>query len=202
MPTIETLAYCKMALHAVKFPHCSVHGLLVGRAAGQADEAGGVEWTVVDALPVFHHFVTAPPLEAALIVAEQWCEAQKLRIVGSYFANARNNDDTIDVAWAKPLHEKLVANGVASPLLFRLDNQKLSLNSTDSCVAAYTYEAAKWKQLSSKLADANAVLSSYSAALQSKLHRELHDFETHLEDPAENDFLNEKFAKKVGALLA
>lgn len=96
MPTIETLAYCKMALHAVKFPHCSVHGLLVGRPAANStgDEAAGAEWVVVDALPVFHHFVTAPPLEAALIVAEQWCEVQKLRIVGSYFANARNNDDT------------------------------------------------------------------------------------------------------------
>jgi hypothetical protein len=53
----------------------------------------------------------------------------------------------MDIAWAKALHEKLLANGVSTPIVFRIDNNKLSLNSTHSCLVAYTYDSAKWKQL-------------------------------------------------------
>lgn len=53
----------------------------------------------------------------------------------------------MDIAWAKPLHEKLVANGVSSPIVLRVDNNKLSLNSAHSCLVAYTYDTGKWKQL-------------------------------------------------------
>ncbi|KAI6198152.1 MPN domain-containing protein [Aphelenchoides besseyi] len=195
MPTVDVLPYCKIALHAVKFPHNAVHGLLVGRVTDD-------DCVVVDAFPLFHHFVSAPPLEAALIIVDEWCETQKLKIVGSYFANSRKDDETIDFNWAKPLHDKLSANGVVAPVVFRLDNNKLSLNTTNSCIAAYTYDSAKWKQLSTKLANSTTILSTYSAALQFKLHRELQDFETHLEDPNENDFLNENFAKKLSDLMS
>jgi hypothetical protein len=90
MARVETLAYCKMALHAVKFPHCSVHGLLVGRLGSGEN----LEVRVVDSFPVFHNSVVAPPLEIALIHVEQYCEQRGLKIVGSYFANERKDDET------------------------------------------------------------------------------------------------------------
>lgn len=90
MSQISTLAYCKVALHAVKFPHSSVHGLLVGRVSSSEN---GQEIAVTDAFPVFHSIVLAPPLEIALIHVEQWCTENKLKIVGSYFANERKDDE-------------------------------------------------------------------------------------------------------------
>lgn len=87
MPRVDTPAYCKMALHAVKYPHCSVHGLLVGRV-GENQEI-----EVTDAFPVFHNLVVAPPLEIALIHVEQHCQEHGLKLVGSYFANERKDDE-------------------------------------------------------------------------------------------------------------
>jgi hypothetical protein len=54
---------------------------------------------------------------------------------------------SIDISWARPLHDKLVSLGISTPILIRIDNNKLSLNSTHSCLVAYTYDSAKWKQL-------------------------------------------------------
>lgn len=75
MSTVETFACCKIAVHAVKFPHCSVHGILVGRAdheaKGSEDEKGETDWIIVDAFPIFHHFVTSSTLEMALIIIDR-----------------------------------------------------------------------------------------------------------------------------------
>lgn len=94
MTQISTIAYCKIALHAVKFPHCSVHGLLVGRVSG-GGENGAPEVTVTDAFPIFHSIVVAPPLEIALIHVEQWCSENGVKIVGSYYANDRKDDERL-----------------------------------------------------------------------------------------------------------
>jgi len=57
--TIAHAAYCKMMLHALKFPHAGVHGALLGRRSGSALE-------IVDALPMFHsQTVAASLLQAA-----------------------------------------------------------------------------------------------------------------------------------------
>lgn len=93
MSQISTLAYCKIALHAVKFPHCSVHGILVGKVKVPSDENSNAEVTVTDAFPIFHSIIVAPPLEIALIHIEQWCAEKGLKIVGSYFANERKDDE-------------------------------------------------------------------------------------------------------------
>ena len=192
-PQVETLPYCKIALHAVKFPHCAVHGLLVGRVGAPRDDAssgaGGSDVLVTDAFPVFHECVTAPPLETALIIVDQICVEKKLRIVGSYFANSRNDDDkyvhlslcflsvrskacfSIDILWAKSLHDKLVANGVAAPLVFRVDNKKLNLNASQSCLVAYTYDALtnKWNTLEKCLFGPD-LCESWPPSFQLKAH--------------------------------
>jgi len=192
MPKVETNAYCKVALHAVKFPHCAVRGFLLGRG-------DGADAVVIDAIPVLHGILLAPPVEIALISADTYCEEKKLRIIGCYFANQLINDESIDMAWAKPLHDKLVANDVHTPIVFRIDNNKLSLNSAHSCLIGYTYQEGKWKNLPTELVHQEGALSTYSAALQSKLHRELADFETHLEEPA-SDFFNIDLGKKLTVL--
>jgi len=53
----EQLPLLKLLMHAAKHPSCTVNGILLGRAEGQA---GGVR--VTDLVPLFHasHHLAAP----------------------------------------------------------------------------------------------------------------------------------------------
>lgn len=57
-------AYVKIVLHAAKYPHCSVNGVLIAEDSKKKD-AKSVH--IVDAVPFFHQSLTlAPMLEVAL----------------------------------------------------------------------------------------------------------------------------------------
>jgi hypothetical protein len=73
---LQAVAYWKMVLHAAKYPHAQVAGVLIGAfrsgsdgaaAAGSSSAGGGAALVVSDAAPLVHGaFVLAPPLEIAL----------------------------------------------------------------------------------------------------------------------------------------
>lgn len=54
-------AYVKVILHAAKYPDRSVLGLLVG-------EPGNDVVRILDAFPLFHQSLTAPAMEAAMML--------------------------------------------------------------------------------------------------------------------------------------
>jgi len=57
-------AYCKIILHAAKYPHCSVNGVLLTERHRNKDAKG---LKIVDAIPLFHLTLTlAPMMEIAL----------------------------------------------------------------------------------------------------------------------------------------
>ncbi len=59
--TVSVKAYSKILLHACKYPHKAVNGVLI------ADSIGGNEVNIVDAIPLFHQCLgLAPMLEVAL----------------------------------------------------------------------------------------------------------------------------------------
>ena len=59
-------AYCKMILHAAKYPHCSVNGLLL--AERKKDSKGDKELVLVDTVPLFHLCLHVSPMaEVALM---------------------------------------------------------------------------------------------------------------------------------------
>jgi hypothetical protein len=59
---ISAKAYAKMLLHAAKYPHKSVNGVLLGEDLTQEGEL-----YVLDAIPLFHQCLgLAPMLEVAL----------------------------------------------------------------------------------------------------------------------------------------
>ncbi|CAD5212130.1 unnamed protein product [Bursaphelenchus xylophilus] len=195
MVKVKTVAYCKISLHAVKYPHCAVRGLLIGRVNNGDTE-------IEDAIPVLHGSLLAPPVEACLIQTAAYCEAEKLKIVGCYVGNERPNDSNLDHLWAKLIHDKLHSDGIAQPVAIRIDSTKLSSNSNTSCLVSYTYDNAKWKQVNTSLFNSEEALAAYSAALQSRLHRCVVDFEGHLDDPANDDFFNTELAKKLVELTS
>lgn len=63
---ISARAYTKMILHAAKYPHCAVNGVLLSKAKGSAGSGNSVE--IVDAIPLFHQCLYVSPMaEIALI---------------------------------------------------------------------------------------------------------------------------------------
>lgn len=75
---LHPLAHLKIALHAVKYPHCSCNGVLLGSitsTSSSGSSKGGKggngigDWRieVVDAIPLLHHWTgLSPMMEAAL----------------------------------------------------------------------------------------------------------------------------------------
>ena len=60
--TVKPRSYAKILLHAAKYPHCKVDGLLIGKLSNNGRDA-----LATDAVPLFHlgHGLT-PMLEMAL----------------------------------------------------------------------------------------------------------------------------------------
>lgn len=60
---IETPAYAKLILHAVKYPHCAVNGIILAREK----DGNSKDLEIVDAIPLFHHsHYVSPMAEVAL----------------------------------------------------------------------------------------------------------------------------------------
>lgn len=52
-------AYCKIILHAAKYPHCGINGLLLGK---QKIKDGRADLYVEDAIPLFHVCLHVSPM--------------------------------------------------------------------------------------------------------------------------------------------
>ena len=56
-------AFSKIALHAAKYPHCAINGVLLGKANAADDSP----LELVDSIPLFHSNITlSPMMEIAL----------------------------------------------------------------------------------------------------------------------------------------
>uniref|UniRef100_A0A914X3H5 MPN domain-containing protein n=1 Tax=Plectus sambesii TaxID=2011161 RepID=A0A914X3H5_9BILA len=86
----STNAYCKMVLHAFKYPHAAITGLLIA----EKKREGGV-LHIVDVVPLAHQCTSlSVAVEAALCQVDAHCHSkppQRL-IVGVYFANESLKD--------------------------------------------------------------------------------------------------------------
>jgi hypothetical protein len=62
--TFSARAYCKIILHAAKYPHCSINGVLFSKSS----TTKGKEIEFVDAVPLFHIALNLTPMaEIALM---------------------------------------------------------------------------------------------------------------------------------------
>lgn len=60
---LSTPAYCKMVLHALKYPHCAVNGVLIA----EKRKGGSSLIRICDSVPLFHlSLQLTPMLEVAL----------------------------------------------------------------------------------------------------------------------------------------
>eukprot|EP00824_Muranothrix_gubernata_P017651 TRINITY_DN36039_c0_g1_i1.p2 TRINITY_DN36039_c0_g1~~TRINITY_DN36039_c0_g1_i1.p2 ORF type:complete len:203 (-),score=47.50 TRINITY_DN36039_c0_g1_i1:21-608(-) len=184
---IHNEAYWKIVLHALKYPHLAVNGLLVG----SLHKEGGDKITIVDAVPVAHGQVTlGMVMEAALLQTEAAFQDKNLRIVGYYHANERQGDRELPQL-AKKLGDKL-GTYFSPTCVLLVDNMKLTPPGDHVALRLYTTDARnQWRlgeETSLSMADPNPLGMLKDHVAEHRYHQ-LHDFEDHLEDVT-RDWLN------------
>ena len=84
--TLSTTAYCKLLLHAAKYPQRAINGVLLAEKARSKDSKG---LKVVDAIPLFHLTLgLAPMMEVALM---QVCETGVKPVIVPTMQTNRNS---------------------------------------------------------------------------------------------------------------
>ncbi|OAD46984.1 ER membrane protein complex subunit 8/9 like protein, partial [Eufriesea mexicana] len=99
--SFSSRAYCKIILHAAKYPHCAINGLLLAKQ-GNKNDGKSVELRIEDVIPLFHICLHVSPMaEVALTMIDQYAISKGLVLAGYYLANENINDLSTD----KPAHK-------------------------------------------------------------------------------------------------
>merc|ERR1712226_289268 len=190
---VGSRAYCKIILHAAKYPHCAINGvLLTDRTKGK--DSRSVKF--VDAIPLFHLSLTlAPMMEVALTQIDTYCKENNYAIGGYYHAN-EHAEDVKPTITAQKVADKIYEQN-DSACLIMVQNSNLSLDCTMESLDLYTCNDGKWaKKNQSELLEAGS-LEMASSLLCSKAYREIVDFDNHLDDVAldwQNQEINEQLS--------
>jgi hypothetical protein len=91
-------AYLKAILHAARYPASPILGVLLGRINRSAQRALSV--SIIDSLPLFHHYPVGPLIELSLLQAEAIARGQDgVVVLGVYVASeAYDRKDVSSVA--------------------------------------------------------------------------------------------------------
>lgn len=169
-----------MILHAVKYPHCSINGVLL--ANSKQVKENPKKLTYVDAIPLFHLCLhVTPMIEIALTQISSYAQANGLVIAGYYLANENIKDVSYDKPYQSRIADK-IAEYFPSACLVVLDNRKLTQTMQESALLIVQNSDGKWKSVNknSILVD-QQTLSSISTLIQRHVYRQLVDFDNHLD---------------------
>ena len=199
--SFSSRAYCKIILHAAKYPHCAINGLLLAKQNNKTDGKSG-ELRIEDAIPLFHICLHVSPMaEIALTMVDQYASSKGLILTGYYFANENINDLSTD----KPAHKiaDKIAENNGNALLVAVDNKEITLSMNSNPLRVSQYIDGKWK-----LKDITDVYYDkgvmYTDALYSLLkaehYKNLIDFDNHLDDISLN-WQNYKINKIIDEIV-
>uniref|UniRef100_X1Z8H4 MPN domain-containing protein n=1 Tax=Capitella teleta TaxID=283909 RepID=X1Z8H4_CAPTE len=178
---VSSRAYCKMVLHAAKYPHCAVNGVLLAEKR-QSGEMKTID--LIDAIPLFHLSLSlAPMMEVALIQIEEYCKKADLVIAGYYHANELHEESSPKII-AKRIASKIHENssGVIDACLLMIDNSRISVNATEEFYDIYLYNNSEWKLKETKDTLMEGALEAAASLLHSKAQSDLTDFDNHLDN--------------------
>lgn len=180
--TIETRAYAKMILHAMKYPHCAVNGVLLSDP--KKDLTKDTNLNVVNSIPLFHHshYVT-PMAEIAMLQIEAAAQAAGLVISGYYACSENFQQNTIDKCPGQKLAEKIAENHPYA-YFFLMDNEKLIYSEDTPALTVYQHVDGKWKHKDDTLVHYLdiSLLNIVSDLITRGVYKELVDFDNHLDD--------------------
>jgi len=178
--TLSADAYSVLFLHCCRYPTRSLNGLLLGKASSDAVQ-------VTQALPLFHTQISLTPmLEAALLLAEEYCQQSGLQIVGYYQANELVDDLELG-PFGKRISDK-IRSQTPSAAVFVVDGMSMHPSSTDLRLIAQGADGKRSGVVPTITADVDGCIARVEACLKASVHHEIVDFDAHLDDP-EKDWL-------------
>lgn len=210
---LSSRAYAKLLLHAAKYPHCAVNGVLLSPAKagskvknvgssnenspdGNRPSSGGAQF-FEDSVPLFHQIQgLTPMIEVALGQIELAAAERGLVIAGYYHANENFRENGVDVFSAK-IAERIADNHPGSALV-TVDNRKLGLCMDTPALIATQNVDGKWRPRTVALQE--GTLDAASMLLQKKKQLDLVDFDNHLDDLTQ-DYMNEELNTDIEAYL-
>nr|CDS26240.1 Neighbor of COX4 [Hymenolepis microstoma] len=174
MPTLhlESLAFAKILLHASKYPHLAINGVLLG----EYDQG---KFIIQDCVPLFHGCLTlAAMLEVALSQIESYCETMNLKVCGYYQANELANCNDINQI-ATRIGDKIAENtGFRNVIM--LNNDRLTSLSSE-CFTLYCKKDNSW-QKGPKVTIEHSAADLLRPMLSEACLKKFADFDNHLDD--------------------
>ncbi|XP_041986832.1 ER membrane protein complex subunit 8/9 homolog [Aricia agestis] len=178
---VETVAHAKIVLHAAKYPHCAVNGLLIAENQGKANKD---DLVIVDAVPLFHHSHNlAPMAEIALTKVDLDTQAKNRMIVGYYAASENFYENTPERCPSQKIADKIL-EFYPKAVFVVVDNKNfLPPESVKEGLKGFRYSDSKWKQIKPKnmliaLPDIELIVW----LLSTKSNKILVDFDNYLDD--------------------
>lgn len=176
--SVSSKAYAKILLHAAKYPHLAVNGLLLSDKHDKSKAP-----VIVDAIPLFHQCLHVTPMaEIALIQAETRAAMENLQIAGYYAAAENFYDNTLERAPGIRIAEK-IAEVNPNAYLVLVDNRLVSMDMSQPALKLWQFSDTKWTMGKYTLHDAQETLEAVSSLLQEGAMKELVDFDNHLDNP-------------------
>ncbi len=205
---LSARAYAKMILHAAKYPHCAISGLLIADTNAVKDVGSSpapLSMTVIcDAVPLFHQKPRLTPMtEVALARVDAAVSNngghQRRKVVGFYHANEHLEDVAVD-AFSRRIADKVAANNADSGLesfLLTLDNRRLGVMMTQPALIVHTATSnGEWREEvvaeegnNGRFFIEEGAVEGVAAMIQKGLAEQLVDFDNHLDDVS-TDILN------------
>lgn len=185
-----------MVLHAAKYPHCAINGLLL---ASTKDSSNNIE--IVDAMPLFHQNLhLSPMVEIALIQAEAIGAASDLQIAGYYAACELYQDQTIDKAPGVKIADKIAENNPNAAFII-ISNADLRSQNKEPALNVWQNKETHWMPTSYTLNQITETLGAVESLIDGGAMKNLHDFDNHL-DNIKNDWTNDRLNRDLQQLLA
>nr|BAN20869.1 conserved hypothetical protein [Riptortus pedestris] len=197
---ITPRAYCKIILHAAKYPHCAVNGLLLTETSKSKDPKKNKSLVISDVVPLFHLCLHLSPMaEVALTQVDTVGSLKGFTIAGYYTANETLDDMSIDKP-ATRIADK-IAESFNSACLVVVDNRKLTLIMDEPAIKVYQSVDGKWKSVdSSNINVSENCLDAASELLQRQAFHELVDFDNHLDDISK-DWRNPDLNRRIDKVI-
>lgn len=191
---ISSRAYSKMILHAAKYPHCAVNGVLLSSA-----KSFGNTVEILDVMPLFHQCLHVSPMaEVALVQSESFAASNELQIAGYYAACELYQDRSIDKAPGIKIADKIVENNQNAALIL-LDNSLLG--GKDPAINIWQNKESHWVPTTFTLNQKDETLDAVDLLVERGAMKDLHDFDNHLDD-IKNDWANVHLNHDLQQLLA
>ncbi|CAG9770563.1 unnamed protein product [Ceutorhynchus assimilis] len=194
-------AFCKMLLHAIKYPHCAINGVLLAKSHTVSTNNKEIEF--VDAVPLFHISINLTPMaEIALMQIDELASTRGLIIAGYYAANENLRDNTFEKAYNR-IAEKISANCNPAYIVVINNTKFVNIPDVSALKVAQLADGGNFKLIEEQrvsLVPSETTPQALMGLMQEKAFNDLVDFDNHLDDIS-LDWMNVQLNKSIEEFL-